>query len=363
MSDFNSSFWDFYVTIITLVSIVACAVLLVAMSKRKVATDPDKTGHVWDEDLAEYNNPLPRWWIWLFWITIVFSFAYLWYYPGLGTREGSGKWTSANQYQAEVDTAQKQFGPLYAKLAALDVATLSKNAEGKAVGQKLFLNYCSLGHASDGRGSRGCPNLTDNDWLYGGEPEVIKTTILNGRNGIMPPLGAVLPAGGAKDAANYVRSLSGLGHDAAAAERGKTHFQTICAACHGPEGKGNPAVGAPNLTDKTWLYSSSEATIIETIEKGRNSVMPAHKDFLGEQRVHIVAAYVYGLSQASREAAAQAAAVQPAPQILQTSGTSAVQPDKAAPAAAPAAQPASVAQPAAAAATDKVAIIKVSASK
>jgi len=196
---------------------------------------------------------------------------------------------------------------------------------------------------------------------------------MNGRNGIMPALGAVLPAGGAKDAANYVRSLSGLAHDAAAAARGKTHFQTICAACHGPEGKGNPAVGAPNLTDKTWLYSSSEATIVETIEKGRNSVMPAHKDFLGEQRVHIVAAYVYGLSQASRDAVAQANAVQPAPQIVQTAATAGA-PSATAPAASPAVAPAAAPSAAAAqlataapaappAATDKVGIVKVSAAK
>jgi len=311
MSDFTSSFWSYYVAIITLVSIVACAALLLAMSKRKVAGDPEKTAHVWDEDLGEYNNPLPRWWIWLFWITIVFSFGYLWYFPGLGTNEGSGKWTSANQYQAEVDAAQKQFGPMYAKFAAMDVATLSKNAEAKQVGQKLFLNYCSQCHASDARGSKGFPNLTDNDWLYGGDPEVIKTTIMNGRNGIMPPLGAALPPnGGVKDVANYVRSLSGLTHDAAAAERGKGSF-AICAACHGPEGKGNPVVGAPNLTDKTWLYGSSEATIMETIEKGRNNVMPAHKAFLGEQRVHIVAAYVYGLSEASRTAAGASVATAP----------------------------------------------------
>ena len=298
MSDFIDSFWNLYVTIGTLLSIVACAVLLMALSKRRVASDPDKTGHVWDEDLDEYNNPLPRWWIWLFWITIVFSFAYLWYYPGLGTSEGTLKWTSAGQYEAEVGDAQKQYGPLYARLAAKDLVTLAADPEAKQVGQKLFINYCSQCHASDARGSRGFPNLTDGDWLYGGQPETIKASILNGRNGVMPALGAAIGPGGVNDTANYVRSLSSLSHDAAAAARGKTTFGTICAACHGADAKGNPALGAPNLTDKIWLHGSSEAVIAQTIAQGRTSTMPAHKEFLGEERVHILAAYVYGLSRA-----------------------------------------------------------------
>jgi len=302
MSDFDSRFWDLFVAIVTVVSIVACAVLLMSLSRRKVASDPDKTGHVWDEDLDEWNNPLPQWWIWLFWITIIFSFAYLWYYPGLGAREGAGNWTSTAQYKGEVDQAQAQYGPLYAKYAAIDLVTLASNPEARAVGQKLFLNHCSQCHASDARGSKGFPNLTDDDWLYGGEPEMIKTTIMNGRNGTMPALRAMMGPDGVKDTANYVRSLSGLSHDAAAAARGKTTFGTICAACHGPEGKGNIAVGAPNLTDKVWLHGSSEATIMQTIAQGRTSMMPAHKDFLGEQRVHILAAYVYGLSHPALDA-------------------------------------------------------------
>ena len=304
MSDFNSGFWSFYVTVGTLLSIAACALLLWRLSKRKVAGDPDKTGHVWDEDLDEYNNPLPMWWIWLFWITIVFSLGYLWYYPGLGSIEGAAKWTSANQYDAELAAAEKQYGPLYAKLGAMDIKALAADPEARAVGQKMFLNYCSQCHASDARGSKGFPNLTDNDWLYGGEPQTIETTIMNGRNGIMPALGAVLGTAGTRDTANYVRSLSGLAHDTAAAERGKSHFATMCAACHGADGKGNVAVGAPNLTDKVWLYGSSEDTIIDTITKGRSNMMPAHKDLLGAQRVHILAGYVYGLSQESRSSLA-----------------------------------------------------------
>jgi cytochrome c oxidase cbb3-type subunit III len=295
MSDFDSSLWSLFIAGSTVLGIVACALLLVSLSKRKVATDPDKTAHVWDEDLDEYNNPLPRWWIWLFWITIAYSVGYLWVYPGLGSWQGSSRWSSVSQYQEEVKVAEQQYGPLYARLAAADLVALSGDPEARQVGQKLFLNYCSQCHSSDGRGSKGFPNLTDNDWLYGGEAETIKASILNGRNGVMPPMGAAVGPGGAKDMANYVRSLSGLAHDAAGAARAKPKF-AICAACHGAEGKGNPALGAPNLTDSVWLYGSSEATLIETIEKGRANVMPAHKDFLGEQRSHILAAYVYGLS-------------------------------------------------------------------
>ena len=300
MSDFDSGFWSLFVGGVTLVSIVACGLLLAALSKRKVATDPAKTGHVWDEDLDELNNPLPMWWIWLFWITIVFGVAYLWLYPGLGSFQGASKWTSTGQYAEEVKEAQAQHGPLYARLAAADIPTLANDAEARTVGQRLFVNYCSQCHASDGRGSKGFPNLTDKDWLYGGEPETIRTTILDGRNGTMPPMGAAVGGeAGAKDVANYVRSLSQLPHDAAAAARGKEKF-AACAACHGPEAKGNPAIGAPNLTDATWLYGPSLETITETIMKGRTNHMPAHREFLGEQRVHILAAYVYGLSQAPK---------------------------------------------------------------
>jgi len=296
MSDFTSGFWSVFVAGVTLVSIAACALLLLALSKKRVSSDPDKTGHVWDEDLDEYNNPLPRWWIWLFWITIVYSLGYLWIYPGLGSWEGSARWTSLGEHADEVKVAEQQFAPLYQKYAAVEIKTLAGDPDAHALGQKLFLNYCSTCHASDARGGKGFPNLTDDAWLYGGEADLIEKTILDGRNGVMPALGAALGPEGVRDAANYVRSLSGLQHDSVRAGRGKGTFARICSACHGPEGKGNRAMGAPDLTDKVWEYGSSEATIAETIAKGRNNTMPAHREFLGEARVHILAAYVYGLS-------------------------------------------------------------------
>ncbi|HXZ49446.1 MAG TPA: cytochrome-c oxidase, cbb3-type subunit III [Usitatibacter sp.] len=296
MSDFTSGFWSYYIAALTLGGIAFCAFILVRMSKRRVSGDPDKTGHVWDEDLDEYNNPLPRWWVWLFWITIAFGLGYLWIYPGLGSWGGASHWSSRGQYEQEVKAAEAEYGPLYQKFAAVDIATLAGDPQARAVGHRLFLTYCTQCHASDARGGKGFPNLTDDDWLFGGSPETIQTTIMEGRNGVMPPFGPALGPEGVLDTANYVRSLSGLPHDAARAERGKKNFATYCVACHGADAKGNQAVGAPNLTDQIWLFGPSEATIVETITNGRNIVMPAHKDFLGEARVHLLAAYVYGLS-------------------------------------------------------------------
>ena len=296
MSDFTHGFWSLFVAGGTIVSIAACALLLLSLSRRKAPGDADTTGHVWDEDLDELNNPLPRWWIWLFVITIVFGVGYLWIYPGLGSFEGSTGWTSQREYQEEVALAEREHGPLFARFVATDIKELASDPQARLVGERLFLNYCTQCHASDARGGKGFPNLTDADWLYGGEPEMIKASIMKGRSGVMPAMGAALKPEGVRDVANFVRSLSSLGHDAAAAARGKASFTTYCAACHGAEGKGNIAMGAPNLTDKTWLYGSSEATLVETISRGRSGMMPAHGELLGEERVHLLAAYVYGLS-------------------------------------------------------------------
>jgi cytochrome c oxidase cbb3-type subunit 3 len=297
VSDFTSDFWGYYVSIITLVSIIACALLLWKMSSQRVPGSKTETmGHVWDETLAEYNNPLPNWWRWLFYITIVFALAYLALYPGLGRFTGGYKWTSTGQYEAEQAKAAETFGPIFAKYAAMDIAAVAADPKAREIGQSLFLNYCSQCHASDARGSRGFPNLADKDWLYGGDPATIKTTIQGGRNGIMPPMGAVIGEDGVKAAANYVMSLSGMAHDNLLAEKGKALFAANCAVCHGMDGKGNPALGAPNLTDDIWLYGSGEATISETIRKGRNNHMPAWGEFLGDAKAHILAAYVWGLS-------------------------------------------------------------------
>ncbi len=300
MSQFTSGFWDVYIAVITVVSIVACAVVLKSHSGRRKPGPADTTGHVWDEDLREYNNPLPRWWSWLFYITVVFGLGYLVLYPGLGSWSGMLGWSQITQLESERELAAKRYGPIYDKFAATDVQALIKNPEALAVGQKLFLNTCAQCHASDGAGSRGFPNLTDQDWQWGGDAKTVEQTITGGRIAAMPPWGAVLGEQGVKDVAHYVRSLSGLTNDSIRRARGEALFKANCIACHGSEGKGNPAMGAPNLADATWLYGSSESTIIETVTRGRNGQMPAHKGVLTEAKIHLLTAYVLSLSQQAR---------------------------------------------------------------
>ena len=297
MNEFTSEFWTVYISVITIASIIACGLLLWRLSTTRLAVGEkaDVMGHVWDENLQEYNNPLPRWWMWLFWITLVFSVAYLILYPGLGSFPGVLHWSSAGQYDQEMARAKERFEPIFAKYAAMDIKAVAADPQAKEMGQRLFLNYCAQCHASDGRGGRGFPNLTDSDWLYGGDPQILVTTIENGRSGVMPPW-PQLGDEGIKNVAHYVMSLSGRTHDNVRASQGKEIFATNCVACHGVDGKGNQAIGAPNLTDDVWLYGGGESTIIETVTKGRNGVMPAWAEFLGPNKVHLLAAYVYGMS-------------------------------------------------------------------
>jgi cytochrome c oxidase cbb3-type subunit 3 len=222
-------------------------------------------------------------------------------YPGFGNNQGKLGWSAVGQWEAEQKAAAEKYGPIFAKYKGMDLNAVAADKEANAMGQRLFLTYCAQCHGADAKGAKGFPNLTDADWLYGGEPDTIKTTILGGRMGMMPPFGPALGADGVKDVANYVRSLSGLAHDSLRAQRGKELFTQNCVACHGPEAKGTPAMGAPNLTDKTWLYGSSEATIIETVTKGRTNQMPSFQSFLGEDKVHLLAAYVLSLSKAEAQ--------------------------------------------------------------
>jgi cytochrome c oxidase cbb3-type subunit 3 len=303
MSDFTSGFWNIYIVVLTLIGIIGCGVLLWSQSKHKITMPPGSkvqtqtTGHLWDEDLTELNTPMPRWWMWLFYITIVFSLAYLVLYPGLGDYAGKLGWKSTGAYQQELKQAEAEYGPLFAKYQQQDLKAVAADPQARAIGERLFLTYCAQCHGSDARGSKGFPNLADNDWLYGGEPDVIKATIMKGRNGMMPPMAAAV--GSEKDVENvahFVLSLSGSTADPIKSVLGKPKFVAACAACHGADGRGNPMLGAPNLSDKTWLYGGSADTIMETIRKGRANAMPAFNDFLGEAKVHVLAAYVWGLS-------------------------------------------------------------------
>ena len=294
MSDFVSDFWSPYITVMALAGILGCGVFLWLQSRARLA--PGQTmGHVWDETLEEYNNPLPNWWRWMFFLTIFFSLGYLVVYPGLGSYLGEFGWSSQGQYDQEMAAADASYGKIFDAYLKQDLKTVAVDPKAREMGSHLFLTYCEQCHGSDAKGGKGFPNLTDNDWLWGGTPDKIEETILNGRNGIMPPFAQLGPEA-IKDLANYVRSLSGLPHDTARAERGKQVFASAgCTGCHGADARGNQAMGAPNLTDRIWLFGPSEATIVETITQGRNLTMPAQKDFLGPAKVHLLAAYVYGL--------------------------------------------------------------------
>jgi len=230
----------------------------------------------------------------------VFSLAYLVLYPGLGSWPGTLGWSQVGQLKEETRLAEQQFGPLYQKFAATEVEVLAKNPEALAIGQKLFLNNCAQCHASDGAGSRGFPNLTDGDWLWGGDAKAIKATIAEGRTGVMPAFGAALGGEGVTHVAQYVRSLSGLTTDSLKVAFGKEIYLQNCIACHGADGKGNPALGAPNLTDKIWLHGSAQPVVAETIAKGRTNQMPAHKTLLDEAKIHLLTAYVLSLSRPAR---------------------------------------------------------------
>jgi cytochrome c oxidase cbb3-type subunit 3 len=296
-SDFINGFWSMYVLVITLVSVIGCGLFLF-LQERASFTAGQTTGHVWDETLAEYNNPLPGWWRWLFYITVVFSLVYLALYPGLGSFGGKLGWTMRGQYDQEMDAAKAKYDPLFNEFLKKDLMTVAADPRAREIGQRLFLTYCAQCHGSDAKGGKGFPNLTDSDWLWGGSPDRIKETITKGRDAVMTPKGTKpdMDAQQIKDLVAYVRSLSGLdSKSGGSAERGKELFPQACAACHGPEAKGNQEVGYPNLTDKVWLYGSDEATMIEGVTKGRINRMPAWGEFLGEAKVHLLAAYVWGL--------------------------------------------------------------------
>ena len=297
MSDFVNEFWSWYVGGITIVSILGCAVLLYVSGTAKVnPCENNTTGHVWDEDLREMNNPLPRWWMWLFIITCVFSFAYLIAYPGFGSFPGKLNWSQEGEYRTETANAKRDLEPIYARFTALPPEKMAGDAQAMAVGERLYMNNCAQCHGSDARGSKSFPNLTDSDWIHGGTPEKIRETITLGRTGVMPPLAeAVGSSDDVKNLAHYVLSLSGSPHDSVRAGLGKSKF-TTCAACHGMDGKGNPAMGAPNLTDDIWLHGYGEASIIAMVNNGKTNQMPAQAEKLTEAQIQVLSAYVWGLS-------------------------------------------------------------------
>ena len=297
MSDFTSNFWSIYVTALTLLGIFGCLLLLWITARKKVESTADNTtGHVWDGDLMEMNNPMPRWWMWLFVITSIFGLGYLAIYLGLGNYGGQLGWSQRAQYDTEVNKANKELEPMYARFASMKPEDMAGDAQAMAIGERLFMNNCAQCHGSDARGSKGFPNLSDGDWLHGGTPDKIHETITKGRVGVMPPMAAAV--GSPEDVRNlaqYVLSLSGSPHDSLRASLGKEKFGA-CAACHGMDGKGNQALGAPNLTDDIWLHGWGENAIIAMINNGKTNEMPAQEGKLTDAQINVLTAYVWGLS-------------------------------------------------------------------
>lgn len=304
MADFVSAGWGWFIAGVTGVSILACALLAWSLASRTAPTTEsggvESTGHVWDEDLVELNNPLPRWWLYLFYITCVFGALYLLLYPGLGSFRGTLSWSSVGQYEAEVADANARYEPLYEAYLAQPIAQVAAQPDAQAMGERLFLTYCAQCHGSDARGSRSFPNLADNDWLGSGDENYILATIKNGRQANMPAMAAAL--GGTDEAvtevAHYVASLSDSQHDEALAAAGQARFP-VCGGCHGMQGEGNAAIGAPNLRDDIWLYGGSIDSIKQAITQGRVNRMPAFGALLGDGKSHVLAAYVWGLSQSA----------------------------------------------------------------
>ncbi|MDN3988378.1 cytochrome-c oxidase, cbb3-type subunit III [Zwartia vadi] len=299
MNDFFDGFWGYYIATVVLGGIVWCLWLLYSQRKWLVKKTPgvvEDTGHVWDGDLRELNNPVPRWWTYMYVIMCLFGVGYLVLYPGLGAYQGSLGYTSATEVQADQAQLNEEVKPVYARFASMDIPAIAADPDARVIGQRLFLNNCAQCHGSDARGAISFPNLVQGDSMYGRTPEAIQTSITKGRNGIMPPMSATINPKVAGEIAQYVRSMSGLAHDQIRVIAGKREYMNNCVACHGVDGKGNKALGAPNLTDDVWLYGSSEASIVHTILNGRNNRMPAQEHLLTPEQIRLLTAWVWGLS-------------------------------------------------------------------
>jgi cytochrome c oxidase cbb3-type subunit 3 len=300
-----SEAWSIYVMALATLTVVVCLGVLYWTMRMTVDSDEENntTGHVWDEDIVEGNNPLPRWWMYSFWLTAVYLVGYLVVYPGFGNMAGTFGWTQINQYEAEVALADEKYGDIFAVYADMSLSQMATDPDAIKLGRNIYMNRCATCHGSDGRGAKGFPNLTADVWLYGGAPETIQATISNGRNGVMPALGAALGEQATNNVAAYVLSLSGrdTGASVETLESGKQSYMTMCIACHGATGTGNTALGAANLTDDVWLHGSAEADVRDVITNGRMSQMPAQRNALSEDRIRTVAAYVLSLNGAAGE--------------------------------------------------------------
>jgi cytochrome c oxidase cbb3-type subunit 3 len=287
--------WSIFIIALVIVNVAGCAWLII-WSSRMSTGEGATTGHVWDGDLVEGNNPLPRWWLGLFWITIVWGIGFMVAFPSFGDFSLLG-WSQVRQYEQEVAAAEEQYGALFAAFAATPLEELSKSDAALSAGRNLFVNNCSTCHGSDAGGARGYPNLTDGEWHWGGQPEQIRASIAGGRTGIMPAFGTTLPDDARFALADYVQHLAGRSPNPASAAAGEAQFKIYCVACHGPSAEGNPLLGAPALNNEIWLHGSGRGVIYDVITHGRTGTMPPHEQLLGPDRAHVLAAYVLSLQE------------------------------------------------------------------
>jgi cytochrome c oxidase cbb3-type subunit 3 len=291
-----TSFWSLWIIVLTTITFVGITWILFANRKREHRKTERTTGHVAD-GIEEYDNPLPAWWFYMFVLTIVWGVGYLVIYPGMGNYPGLIGWSQVSQHDKEVAAAEEKYRAMRDRYLALPVAEIAGDPAVRKMGMRMFSNNCAQCHGGDARGSYGFPNLADDDWLYGGHPDAIKTSIVAGRQGAMPAWGSIIGEQGVSNVTAYVLSINGRDANTAQVAAGKQVFETYCVACHGADATGNPAMGAPNLKNGIWLYGGSAEQISHSIRAGRNGQMPAHADALTEDKIHILTAYVYGLSQ------------------------------------------------------------------
>jgi cytochrome c oxidase cbb3-type subunit 3 len=285
-----SSFWSGWIIVLTVATIIGLFWLLFG-NRTRPNTEEKTTGHVYD-GIEEYDNPLPAWWLYMFVISMVFAIGYLVIFPGLGNFKGVIGWTQVGQWEKENEKLDAKFDVLLKKYAAMPVEELAKDEKARRSGQRLFASYCATCHGSDAGGNTGFPNLRDQDWLYGGSPDRIAESIIKGRKGAMPAWKGIMTDQQINDVATWLAATDPAQKTAAGAQT----FATYCAACHGADAKGNLMLGAPNLTDNIWLYGGGIGDIKTTLLYGRNGQMPAHENILTPEKIHLLTAYVYGLS-------------------------------------------------------------------
>jgi cytochrome c oxidase cbb3-type subunit 3 len=291
-----SGFWSGFIVVLLAVQVIGALWMLTVFTRARRPEEGETTGHTWDGDLREFNNPLPRWWLILFWATAVFTIVYLVIYPGLGSFPGVTGWSQTAQYEREVAAAEERYGDVFAAFADMAIADMARDPDAIRLGRNLYLNNCATCHGSDARGATGFPNLTDGEWLYGGSADAILQSIVNGRIGVMPALGTALGDDGTDAVVEYLLSLSGRSAaDGDTLGTGRQKYMQFCSACHGPTGQGMPALGAPNLANDVWLHGGTPEAIRAIIVNGRQNQMPAQKDLLSEARIRVLAAYVISL--------------------------------------------------------------------